>query len=609
MSEPLRIPVGALLACAALAAAACSPSDDDSTFDGRDADDGTDADDDAAPDDGNGDADVLPDEAAPDAPDEATPDVPDDGVVEDGGPDETGPDDAAVEDVVAEEVGPEDTGPDVPPGGVTPYGGCIPGDPTAKLLAETAPPAEMVGHDAFVASVTLANCGSEIWTVGTWNLGAQSPQDNMVWGRNRVPLPGDVAPDQQVEIPFLVTAPDILGDFGYQWALVHEGVAWIPADMTPARTVRVIGRVETVELCPGVSAVLGGATSASAELQRCVDATPDGGTLELPAGVYRMTGPVSIGRPMTLHTAGAAGSTATCLLAGAPPCAVLMAAEDLDVDDGFFRILGTASGVTVEHLVLDGRRGTRLGSTAAAACAGGNNRKGFNATARGDGHRFAYNASVRVLCGTGMEWRGNDSTIVSNYFADNGDHPTLNMWSDGLTVHQADRSTIDGNVLWNNSDVALIVGGGAGSTVRNNQIFQTTQATFAGLMLDNFNAGTSGDFTGTDVSGNTIVCSTRLCDFAINLGPHPWYLSTNILGGEVHDNTAVNGKVCLNIDGAGTAAAPIAVWNNTLSGSPSSATFNCGSRSTSNYNIGPDSVVDHRGDATAFTTWEWHGCP
>jgi hypothetical protein len=263
----------------------------------------------------------------------------------------------------------------------------------------------------------------------------------------------------------------------------------------------------------------------------------------------------------------------------------------------------------VRHIVLDGNRAARLGSTAAATCAGGNNRDGFNAIARGDGHDFSYNASINALCGTGMEWRGHGATIVGNAFLDNGDNDQHMMWSDGLTVHEANNSNISDNWCRDNSDIDLIVGGGSNSLIRRNRIEHVSEVTFGGLMLDNFNGGTSGDFRGTDVSGNTIDCGNHLCHFGINLGPHAWYLSQNIIGGEVHDNTVRNGRFCLMVEGAGTAEHPIAVWNNDIGGSPASAEFLCGWRACSDYNIGPDSVVDLRGDTTPYTTHEWHQCP
>ena len=161
----------------------------------------------------------------------------------------------------------------------------------------------------------------------------------------------------------------------------------------------------------------------------------------------------------------------------------------------------------------------------------------------------------------------------------------------------------------NNSDVDLILGGGTATIVRDNEILHTNVATFAGLMLDNFNGTSSGDFTGSEVSNNVISCGALLCDFGINLGPHAWYLSPHITGGAVHDNTVTNAKIGLNIDGAGTAQNPIVVYSNSLSGSPRSASFLCGTRNTSAYNIGPDAVVDHFGQSPSYSSYEWHQCP
>lgn len=547
--------------------------------------------------------DGLPDTPA-EVPDAADVEAADDGV-EDIVPDDIQPDPPADPDVSDVEDAPEE----IPTGSVLPYDGCVGGDPRAKFIDETPPAATVQTHEVIDVSVTFANCGGETWDIANFKLGSQSPQDNFTWGAGRIPLPGDVHPNEMAVIRFPVIAPDIIGSFGYRWGIVHEGVEWLTDTFSPDHAITVVAAVSTVEICPGVSAELGGLTSATSQLQACIDATPEGGTLEIPAGVYLMTGAVSIARGMTLATRGTSGSTTGCLLPGAPACAVLMAAADLDTDNGFLQILDSSSNVTVSHIILDGNRATRLGSAAAATCASGNNRRGFNSFARGTGHRFTYNASVRALCGTGMEWRGGSAVISGNYFGGNGDNSTTNMWSDGLTIHEADGSTIENNTLWNNSDVSLILGGGAGTTVRGNVLMQTTQRAFAALMLDNFNGGTSGNFTGSLVTGNTINCTTLLCDFGINLGPHAWYLSANILGGEVTGNAVAYGKICLNIDGAGTVASPITVYGNTLAGSPSSAAFNCGTRSTSNFNIGPDSVVNLNGDPTPYTTYEWHGCP
>ena len=160
-----------------------------------------------------------------------------------------------------------------------------------------------------------------------------------------------------------------------------------------------------------------------------------------------------------------------------------------------------------------------------------------------------------------------------------------------------------------NSDVGFICGGSRAGSLKDNTITQSLQPSFAGLMLDNFNGVTHGDFTGATVTGNTVSCGSHQCDFGIELGPHPWYLSTNILGGTVSGNSVANAKQGINVEGAGTAGSPIRVFANTITGSSSSAQFLCGTKTCSAYNISPDSVVDRNGETAAVTTWTWHNCP
>ncbi len=46
----------------------------------------------------------------------------------------------------------------------------------------------------------------------------------------------------------------------------------------------------------------------------------------------------------------------------------------------------------------------------------------------------------------------------------------------------------------------------------------------SGIMLDNFNGGTSGNFSGMVVTQNNVQCSSR-CHYGIEVGPHPVTLS------------------------------------------------------------------------------------
>jgi hypothetical protein len=288
---------------------------------------------------------------------------------------------------------------------------------------------------------------------------------------------------------------------------------------------------------------------------------------------------------------------------------VLRADDNLNVARGFLR-LGTTTAVVIDHIILDGNRDTRLASAAAAQCASGNNGSGFNAsTPACTGCSFLRSGSVRALCGTGFEWRGDQATVDGSVFSGNGDHATKNMWSDGLTIHQSDGAVIKNSRFIDNSDVGFIIGGGQNATIQNNYVAQVHQSSFAGLMLDNFNGGTSGNFTGTTVSDNVVACAGLRCDFAIELGPHPWYLSANIIGGTVTKNTAVGGKFNINAEGAGTVAAPTVVTQNTIGTAPSQASFNCGTRPTTAFNASPDSHVDVGAGPSPTGSLEFHICP
>ncbi|MBL8311202.1 MAG: hypothetical protein JNL19_12310 [Burkholderiales bacterium] len=93
--------------------------------------------------------------------------------------------------------------------------------------------ASMAAGQSYPVSLTFSNNGTSTWSASTgYKLGAQNPQDNMTWGTNRVVLPSDVAPGQQVTISFSVTAPAVAGTYNFQWQLIQEGVQWFGATST-----------------------------------------------------------------------------------------------------------------------------------------------------------------------------------------------------------------------------------------------------------------------------------------------------------------------------------------------------------------------------------------
>lgn len=347
----------------------------------------------------------------------------------------------------------------------------------------------------------------------------------------------------------------------------------------------------------------GGTFGAAEILQDCIDRAPAFSSVEIPAGTYVIHTQVVVARPVAIRTAGSAGSSLSC---GATPeqCAILVAAPDLYDRYGMVLVLNTGH-VTIEHLVLDGNRASRLSSAAARSCQHRDTARGFNAAVIGcTSCALADVVSKNALCGSGMVWSGARSAIRGSSFLTNGDAAGPRMWADGLTVLYAPDSDIRNNRLVDNSDIGLIVGHAARTRIEGNVIVQRTQKAFAGLMLDNFasdHLDARGDFRGAVVSGNTIDCGPeRLCVFGIQVGSGPWYRARSIFGGAVHGNDVRGARVGINVDGAGVRLAPTAVYGNRVSEVPEGAYFaGCATPMPTEWmNISPISVVDRGNELT-----------
>lgn len=481
----------------------------------------------------------------------------------------------------------------------------------AEFVSQTVPSVLVTGQTAQV-SITMRNTGTNVWTAANdYKLGSQNPQDNATWGVGRLSLlPSDsISTNATKTFTFNIVAPAYAGTYQFQWKMLRENLLWF-GDLSTNVAIPV--SQASVTLCPGVTVVPDGSSDLGPAIQQCIDAIAAGYTLELPAGTYGIATAININKPFTLRTKGLGSSTDNCEHPRIA-CAILKALPSNNlIADGFLRI--SSQAVTIDHLILDGNRAARLSTPAAASCAKGNGQYGYNARMNCGipPCRFSYNVSKNALCGTALQFNGDGATIVENIFRSNGQNSVERMWADGLSVHRADNSTISGNTFIDNSDVALILGSGRYTTVSDNIFSQPGQVVFAALMLDNFNGNLSGDFTGTVVTNNLIDCgAVRNCHFGINLGPHAWYLSNNILGGEVHGNVVTSARQGINVDGAGTAARPLVLYDNTVTNpAPGTSTFQCGSHATSALNINTaDSVVVRNGDTTPATAFAWHQCP
>ncbi|GAB3345031.1 hypothetical protein GCM10027430_01180 [Lysobacter tyrosinilyticus] len=62
-----------------------------------------------------------------------------------------------------------------------------------------------------------------------YKLGSRNPDDNAIWGSNRVEVPSVVSPGQSITFKFKVRAPTKSGSYNFQWRVVQEHMAWFGA--------------------------------------------------------------------------------------------------------------------------------------------------------------------------------------------------------------------------------------------------------------------------------------------------------------------------------------------------------------------------------------------
>jgi hypothetical protein len=485
---------------------------------------------------------------------------------------------------------------------------CAAGAPAWSFVSETALPASMTPYQRATISLTFRNCsGAAVGAASNLKLGFSAPRDYDTFGVSRIALPADVPNASDVTFTTVLRAPPLTGTHAAKWGLVDEGRAWLNVE-SPLQSVSVQVAPSMATICPGVSADIGGGASASAALQTCVNQTSAGGVLEIPSGIYRLTSELRVNNAITLRTAGTTAASVSCWDRDSTACAVLRADDNLVAARGMFFVAAN-SGVNVDRIVIDGNRASRIASAAGVTCASGNNNgAGFNAHSDNcQGCSFTRGVSARALCGSGWEWVGEQATITNNVFIQNGDHNTKNMWSDGLTLLGSNGAIVKGNYFIDNSDIDFICGGATNAMFESNRVTHAQQATFGGIMLDNFNGGTTGNFIGTVVKNNTIGCGDMLCDFGMVLGPHSWYLSANIQGGTVTGNAIVGARIQINAEGAGTAANPLVASGNILGPTVTNAKYWCGqTHPATPFNVSPDSFVT-TADATGH--FAYHVCP
>ncbi len=100
------------------------------------------------------------------------------------------------------------------------------GQNSSQFISQSLPDNIQPG-ETFNISIVFKNTSNTSWTGSNlYRLGSQSPMDNTFWGVNRISLPNDVAPGEQVAITATLTAPVDEGLYNFQWQMVQDGVEW-----------------------------------------------------------------------------------------------------------------------------------------------------------------------------------------------------------------------------------------------------------------------------------------------------------------------------------------------------------------------------------------------
>jgi hypothetical protein len=114
-------------------------------------------------------------------------------------------------------------------------------------------------------TIVMRNTGTLPWIIGEgYRLGSQNPQDNVIWGLNRIDIPASVGRFAEVEFEFTITAPAAPGNYNLQWQMLQEGVEWFgeATDNIPIN----VALPEPPE-CAGIRADLAEAEAEIAELR------------------------------------------------------------------------------------------------------------------------------------------------------------------------------------------------------------------------------------------------------------------------------------------------------------------------------------------------------
>lgn len=296
---------------------------------------------------------------------------------------------------------------------------------------------------------------------------------------------------------------------------------------------------------------------ASASLQSCLDGASENSVVELRAGKYTVEKQLKITKPITLRTKGKTNSMPRCQLDDTS-CAEIIAGKNLAEPWGVVYV--DTNNFNLDHIIINGNNKLRWDGPAGKYIAEGNTVYGHNLMVMSCNYcTFSNNVFKNGLAATafgynfispldGYQPRNNhDSIIRNNLIANNGVHNRSLFWSDGLSFSDGDRFTIKDNEFVDNTDIDFILGGCINCIITGNTIRHSGSAEGGSFAAMNFqawvqknNQTSSGDYTGTVVSKNSIDCSVKFrCGFGLYLGSKAWGYAANkqLKGGIFSENT------------------------------------------------------------------------
>jgi hypothetical protein len=276
-----------------------------------------------------------------------------------------------------------------------------------------------------------------------------------------------------------------------------------------------------------------------AYIQACLNA---GGTVVLDADVqfgYYIQSGLTLSTSSTTLTGTSAFGQRALLYATSD-----LAAPILDVD-------ASTSNYTISNIMFFGNKYNRNGPY---LCAEGNRWRATNVALRGSGFLVDNVESREAPCASSMSVETSNFEIRNSWFAFNGfpqeDRPGWNgPWADGLTVLNCGGGRVHDNHFIDNTDIDLVVGGGAGCIVESNTIEHYSTFGYGGIHVGWF-PGYGGYFNGSVFQNNSVTTYTiNKLATGIIVGFHPWDWHIDIHDPVVVSNASSGSVQNLIIDG------------------------------------------------------------